>query len=153
VTVLGIHHVKFPVRDLARSRGWYEQVFGLEVVRDFREDGVVHGVAYRMPATDVMVALREAPGVAGSVGGFDPVAFLVEDRAALSAWCEHLDAMGIAHAPVVAGTAGWMLEFEGRRSTATPAVRRPFGRPQSVVGLIGSNCSMRAAPYWRQICS
>ncbi len=72
----------------------------------------MRGVAYRMPATDVMVALREARREAVGLEGFDPVAFLVDGRAALGAWCERLDGMGIAHAPVVEGTAGWMLELE-----------------------------------------
>lgn len=84
--ILGIHHVKFPVRDIARSREWYERVFALEVLREFEEDNVVRGVAYRIRGSEVCVALREAPKEADSLAGFDPVAFLVEDHAALTAW-------------------------------------------------------------------
>ncbi|WP_020642821.1 VOC family protein [Amycolatopsis balhimycina] len=39
----GFHHVKFPVRDLARSREWYERALGLEVTHEFPDDdGVDH---------------------------------------------------------------------------------------------------------------
>jgi catechol 2,3-dioxygenase-like lactoylglutathione lyase family enzyme len=31
----GIHHVKLPVSDLARSREWYERVLGFTVEREF----------------------------------------------------------------------------------------------------------------------
>lgn len=43
----GIFGVKFPVRDLAASRAWYERVFGLTLEFEFPDDdGVVRGVAY-----------------------------------------------------------------------------------------------------------
>ena len=60
-TLSGIHHVKFPVRDLAKSRAWYERVLGLEVQMEFADDhdGVVRGVAG--PAGGVPIALREDP--------------------------------------------------------------------------------------------
>ena len=42
----GIHHVKFPVSDLAASRAWYERVFGFEVTIEFPdEQGIVRGLA------------------------------------------------------------------------------------------------------------
>lgn len=45
--ILGVHHVKVPVVNLARSREWYERLFGVEALIEFPdEDGVVRGVAY-----------------------------------------------------------------------------------------------------------
>ena len=75
----GIFGVKFPVRDLAASRTWYEQVFGLDLAYEFPDDdGVVRGVAYTAPGLgDTAVALRERPDVAG-LSGFDPVIFAVD---------------------------------------------------------------------------
>ncbi len=110
--ILGVHHVKFPVREIGRSRDWYERVFALEVVHEFREDGVVRGVAYRIPGSQVSLALREAPEEALGLEGFDPVAFLVEDRAALVAWGHRLDTLGIQHSPITDGTVGWIIEFK-----------------------------------------
>jgi len=55
----GIFGVKFPVRDLAASRDWYEKVFGLTLEFEFPDDdGVVRGVAYSAPELgDIGVAL------------------------------------------------------------------------------------------------
>ena len=36
----GIHHVKFPVSDVAASRAWYEEVFGLTVQLEFRDEAL-----------------------------------------------------------------------------------------------------------------
>ena len=107
----GIFGVKFPVRDLAASRVWYEQVFGLELAYEFPDDdGVVRGVAYTAPGLgDTAVALRERPDVAG-LSGFDPVIFAVDDRASVDAWAAHLDALGVAN-QVVQATIGWMVLF------------------------------------------
>ena len=105
----GIFGVKFPVRDLAESRAWYERVFGLTLEFEFPDDdGVVRGVAYSASGLgDVGVALRERPDIAG-LWGFDPVIFAVDDRAAVQAWSAHLDALGVAN-QVVEATIGWML--------------------------------------------
>jgi len=34
----GIHHIKLPVSDLARSREWYERVLAYTVDREFPDD-------------------------------------------------------------------------------------------------------------------
>jgi len=73
--LVGIHHVKFPVTDLTRSRAWYERVFGLRLIMEFADehDGVVRGVAYEIPGVpDLMIALRENPAAARGISGFDP---------------------------------------------------------------------------------
>jgi catechol 2,3-dioxygenase-like lactoylglutathione lyase family enzyme len=103
--------VKFPVRDLAASRAWYERVFGLDVIYEFPDDdGVVRGVAFTAAGLgDVGVALRERPDIAG-LSGFDPVVFAVDDRAAVDAWAAHLDALRVPN-EVVEATIGWMLLF------------------------------------------
>jgi catechol 2,3-dioxygenase-like lactoylglutathione lyase family enzyme len=112
--ITGIHHVKFPVTDLERSRRWYERVLGLQVLVDFPdEDGTVRGLAGLLAGTDppVAVALREHAKAANGVTGFDPVSFAIADRAAADAWVDHLDALGVQHSPVIDGTLGWALDF------------------------------------------
>jgi len=60
VEFTGIHHVKLPVSDLARSREWYERVLGHTVEREFPDDdGVIRGVGGRLPGAGVPVALRQ----------------------------------------------------------------------------------------------
>ncbi len=109
----GIHHIKIPVSDLARSTRWYGDVFGLRVTMEFPEaDGVVRGLGGDVDGLGpVGLALRENPTAAEGCRGFDPVSFGVDDRAGLAAWASHLDGLGIAHSPVIDASKGWLLVF------------------------------------------
>lgn len=109
----GVRAVKFPVTDLARSRAWYSEVFGVDWEYEFPDDdGVVRGIAGSLPGLDGSgIALRENPEVARGIAGFDPVIFAVADRAATEAWARHLDDLGIAHSPVIEATVGYLLVF------------------------------------------
>jgi catechol 2,3-dioxygenase-like lactoylglutathione lyase family enzyme len=109
----GIHHVKIPVADLARSRTWYERVFGFRATWEFPEaDGATRGVLGEMPGLgDVTVAMREHPQAAAGCRGFDPISFGVQDRSDLEAWASYLDTLGIRHSPVIEASFGWLLVF------------------------------------------
>lgn len=111
-TLAGIHHVKFPVVDLEVSRGWYERVFGLTVEMEFRDDadGPVMGIVF-VPVNGVRICLRQNPGAAAGIAGFDPVSLAVVDRDDLDVWAAHLDGLGIEHSPVIDATIGWMIVF------------------------------------------
>jgi catechol 2,3-dioxygenase-like lactoylglutathione lyase family enzyme len=78
----GIHHVKIPVTDLARSLHWYRRVFGLRPTLAFPDvDGVVRGFAGEIPGLKpATVAFRVNPAAAEGSRGFDPVSFAVESR-------------------------------------------------------------------------
>lgn len=112
-SIIGVHHVKFPVSNLQQSRDWYERVLGLQVLVDFPdEDGVVRGLAGLLPGPPpVAVALREHPTAAAGAAGFDPVSFAVANRNAAMAWAEHLDHLGVEHSDVTEGTLGWALDI------------------------------------------
>ena len=43
----GIHHVKLPVGDVARSRAWYERVLGFEVASRFFYDSWTRAFGHR----------------------------------------------------------------------------------------------------------
>lgn len=109
----GIHHVKIPVTDLARSRAWYERVFGLRVTMEFPEkDGEVRGLGGFIPGLgDTGLALRLNPKAAEGCQGFDPISFGVDDRADIEAWASHLDSLDIRHSPVIDASKGWLLVF------------------------------------------
>jgi catechol 2,3-dioxygenase-like lactoylglutathione lyase family enzyme len=109
----GLFAIKIPVTDLARSIEWYSSVFGLRPVLEFPDDdGVLRGVACEAPGLDgTMVALRENPGVARAIAGFDPVLWGVTDREGIEEWIAHLDALGIRHSPVIEATVGWLVVF------------------------------------------
>ncbi len=112
-TLDGLFGVKLPVVDLATSLPWYEKVFGFEVYIEFPDEaGVVQGVGARVEGlTDMTVALRQNPDVAKGIAGFDPVVWAVPGRPDLEEWCEHLDALGIDHSPVIEASIGWILVF------------------------------------------
>jgi catechol 2,3-dioxygenase-like lactoylglutathione lyase family enzyme len=106
----GIHHVKLQVRDVPRSADWYSRVLGLTVVHRWVEDGVVCGAALRVPGTNVELGMRVVDaGRESSFFGFDPIAFAVAGRAELEAWACHLDALGVAHGPIIEGSVGSLM--------------------------------------------
>jgi catechol 2,3-dioxygenase-like lactoylglutathione lyase family enzyme len=110
----GIHHVKIPVTDLARSLRWYRQVFGLRPTIQFPEaDGAVRGFSGEIPGLErTMVSFRVNPAAAEGCRGFDPVSFAVDSRDDLQAWVEHLDGLDVNHSPIVEASIGWLLIFD-----------------------------------------
>lgn len=110
--ILGIHHVKYPVSDIERSRDWYERVFGMTTSVEFREDGTLMGVFLGEMGGPCPISLRQAPEHAGGLSGFDVIAWLVEDKASVETWAAWLDELGIEHSPVIEAGIGWILNFE-----------------------------------------
>jgi catechol 2,3-dioxygenase-like lactoylglutathione lyase family enzyme len=110
--IRGVHHVKVPVTSLATSRTFYEQLFGLVVLREFADDdGVTRGVAYR-PMGGVSLALRQDPARAAALAGYDLVAFSVDDVGAIDAWVAHLDALHIENSGPVPAAIGTVVGFD-----------------------------------------
>jgi catechol 2,3-dioxygenase-like lactoylglutathione lyase family enzyme len=107
--ITGIHHLKIPVSDLARSRAWYEWVLDFDVQREFPDgDGVVRGVAGAIGG--VAVALRENPEVAKGVSGFDPICFAIPDKSAAIAWAARFEELGADFTGPGEGTIGWVVQ-------------------------------------------
>lgn len=120
-TLRGIHHLKFPVRDLERSLGFYESTLGARRVAAWdhvHEDGTRYAVILEVPGLGTHLELRLDPKAAEQQRGFDPVTIAVQDRGALQAWADHLDTAGIAHSPTLTAIQAWLVVFEdpdGRR--------------------------------------
>lgn len=102
--VAGLHHVKLPVTDVARSREWYSAAFGFLHDLEFTEDGVLRGVALRH--ADLRLALRHDPERARALAGFDTLCLAVGTGDDLAAVLHRLDSLGIAHTAPVSGHGG-----------------------------------------------
>jgi catechol 2,3-dioxygenase-like lactoylglutathione lyase family enzyme len=113
-TLAGVHHVKIPVTDLARSIDWYGRVFGFTPTLEFPDaDGVVRGVAGTAPGLgETELGLRVNSEAAAGCKGFDPVSFALGDHTDVKAWAAHLDELGIEHSPVIEASVGWLLVFD-----------------------------------------
>jgi catechol 2,3-dioxygenase-like lactoylglutathione lyase family enzyme len=105
----GVHHLKLPVRDLARSRAWYESRLGYQVSAEFVEDGTLMGLALSHPNGGPGLALRLDPERAAAAAGFDYFAIGVPDRPSIEALADRLTALGEEHAGVHVASIGWIL--------------------------------------------
>ena len=77
---LTVMSVKVPVADLAQSRRWYADVFGLREEMEWPDhDGVVRGIAFA-PLGGVVLALREHPEAAAATRRFGFLNIGVPDR-------------------------------------------------------------------------
>jgi catechol 2,3-dioxygenase-like lactoylglutathione lyase family enzyme len=105
----GVHHLKLPVTDLARSLDWYQSRLGYQVAVEFVEQGQLMGYGLAHPAGGPDLGLRLDPARARATAGFDYFAIGVPDRAAMAELAARLDALGQTHAGVHEASFGWIL--------------------------------------------
>ncbi len=105
----GIHHVKLPVRDLERSRAWYESRLGYKPSIEFVEQGKLMGIAMRHPNGGPEIALRLNPARAEAAAGFDFFAIGVPSKEAIEDLAATLSSLGEDHDGVHYATIGWIL--------------------------------------------
>lgn len=112
--VSGIHHIQFPVADLAESLAWFRTVFGAEYQPEFDHHGADnkrYAVIMQMPGLKFPVQLRQAPEMARAIAGYEPVTFGVTDRRELERWAEHLDKCGVQHSGIQKARIGEAVDF------------------------------------------
>jgi catechol 2,3-dioxygenase-like lactoylglutathione lyase family enzyme len=105
----GVHHLKLPVTDLARSREWYRSRLGYQLFAEFVEQGRLMGCALAHPNGGPQLALRLDPERATAAAGFDYFAIGVSDKEAIDQLAARLTGLGEAHAGVHRASAGWIL--------------------------------------------
>ncbi len=112
----GIHHIKLPVTDLARSLDFYEQLLGAERIPAFDhkdpDTGDVYAFICDVPGLGTKLELRLNPEHAERQRKFDPVTIAVADRAMLRRWTERLDELGIEHSDEIAAIQAWLVTFD-----------------------------------------
>jgi catechol 2,3-dioxygenase-like lactoylglutathione lyase family enzyme len=105
----GVHHLKLPVSDLARSRDWYQSRLGYQLETEFVEQGRLMGYSLRHPNGGPALGLRLDPERARQAAGFDYFAIGVPSKQAIEDLAARLDALGEQHAGVHEATVGWIL--------------------------------------------
>jgi catechol 2,3-dioxygenase-like lactoylglutathione lyase family enzyme len=105
----GIHHLKLPVSNLARSREWYETRLGYRVQIEFVEQGQLMGYALEHPNGGPPLALRLNPERARASAGFDYFAIGVPGKQTIEQLAARLSALGEQHAGIHQATIGWIL--------------------------------------------
>jgi catechol 2,3-dioxygenase-like lactoylglutathione lyase family enzyme len=105
----GVHHLKLPVTDLARSLDWYRSRLGYELAVEFVEQGELMGYSMSHPNGGPTLALRLDPERAVAAAGFDYFAIGVPDKAAMDDLAGRLTALGEEHAGVHWASIGWIL--------------------------------------------
>jgi catechol 2,3-dioxygenase-like lactoylglutathione lyase family enzyme len=105
----GVHHVKLPVTDLARSRAWYESRLGYQQHTEFVEDGVTMGLVMVHPNGGPQLGLRLDPERAVAAAGFDYFAIGVPTKSDIEQLARRLADLGEQHAGVHFATIGWIL--------------------------------------------
>jgi catechol 2,3-dioxygenase-like lactoylglutathione lyase family enzyme len=119
--LLGIHHLKFPVVDLACALDFYQRVFAAERIAAYDHidaTGRLFAYILTVPGLGTLLELRMNPAVAARHHKFDPVTLLVADREVLKQWLQHLATVGAAHSDILVGVQGWLVVIEdpdGRR--------------------------------------
>jgi catechol 2,3-dioxygenase-like lactoylglutathione lyase family enzyme len=105
----GIHHLKLPVTDLARSREWYQSRLGYQVQMEFVEQGRLMGYGMSHPRGGPPLALRLDPERARAAAGFDYFTIGVPGKDAIEQLAARLAALGEQHAGVHWASIGWIL--------------------------------------------
>ena len=123
IALTGYAHVRLTVTDIARSRDFYDRVFGLPVALEVPPDAdeatreqlafLYDGVVYQLGGS--LLGLRpvapEGDRFDEDRVGLDHLSFAVADREALDAAAARLDDLGVAHGGVKDLGQFLLLEF------------------------------------------
>jgi len=109
-THAGFHHLTLNVQDVDSSVKWYGEVLGFEPSARYESEAFAR-VILRHPDSGAVLGINRhtAPVAAEPFderrAGLDHLALRVPDRAALDAWVERFDELGIPHSDVKHGAA------------------------------------------------
>lgn len=104
--ITGIAHVELSVSDLDVSVAWYCRVLGAKDVFRARNEALgFRACAILEPETRTVIAFTQHDAIEGGPftprrTGLDHLSFAVADAAAIEAWRQHLDELGVDHDPI-----------------------------------------------------
>ncbi len=123
IAAQGYHHVRLTVTDIARSRKFYDEVFGFKVAYELPADAddatkaalsfLFGGVIYHVGGGlfGLRPAAPEADRFDENRVGLDHFSFGVAGKAEMDAAAALLDGMGVAHGGVKDIGGAFILEF------------------------------------------
>lgn len=121
ITTTSIAHIRLTVTDIARSRRFYESVFGWRVALEVPADAddatrdalgfLFGGVVYQIGESLVGLRPVATDTFDEDRAGLDHLAFRLAGKAELDSAAKHLDDVGIAHEPVKDIGPAYILEF------------------------------------------
>lgn len=114
-TVQRIRQVKVPVTDLQRSVTWYGDLLGMELIREFVEEGELTGAVIANREAGFIIGLRLRSHIPGhpAMPGFDLFSLEVTGLDDLDDLRAHCDRIGATCGPIVdRGPDGHHLDVE-----------------------------------------
>ncbi|MFI9504356.1 VOC family protein [Nocardia sp. NPDC052566] len=134
ISASSIAHIRLTVCDIARSRAFYDKVFGWPVALEVPEGAdeatrekfwfLFGGVIYRLEHGLLGLRPVGADGFDENRVGLDHLAFSVASLTELEAAAAHLDECGIAHEPIKDIGYSYILEFRDPDNIALELITR-----------------------------
>jgi glyoxylase I family protein len=127
----GMSHLALTVRDLERSKQWYADVLGWQVLMEATDEHDIRLAFGSLPG-GFGLGLRQHPGSSGDTfsperTGLDHASFAVNSRDALVSFEGHLADKGATYSAIVDAPYGSVLSFKDPDGIALEAFAAPGG--------------------------
>ena len=103
----GLSHFQLNVSNLDVSVAWYKRALGLTELRG--DPG--RYIALQSTTGHFRLVLSAGGPTVGTPSALDHIALAISDIEALSAWCDHLTAIGISHEGIKPNIAGQSVDL------------------------------------------
>jgi catechol 2,3-dioxygenase-like lactoylglutathione lyase family enzyme len=112
----GFSHIGLTISDVERSKAWYSDVLGWQMLMEGTDEHGIHFAFGLLPGS-VGLGLRQHPEGSGEAfsperTGLDHASFAVASREALDEWASHLAERGAAYSEIVEAPYGQVLSFK-----------------------------------------
>ena len=112
----GFSHIGLTISDVERSKAWYSDVLGWQMLMEGTDEHGIHFAFGLLPGS-VGLGLRQHPEGSGEAfsperTGLDHASFAVASREALDEWASHLADKGATYSEIVEAPYGQVLSFK-----------------------------------------